>query len=369
MSVADDGTRSNGDSNWPALSADGRYVVFESEATNLVGVDTNGTPDVFVKDRSPPLANERARAEAGGDAIAPGGATVLLDARASRDPDGSIIAYLWQQTAGTPVGLSDANGATASFIAPTLPTPKDLSLTVVDNRGAGATDAVVIRVEPQASCPADTTAPRTRYQRKRTRVDGVPAYTVTLTPNEPASVHFRVKGVGRIVRGARPISDWQPYSHPYRKAGALRAGPGHVLRRRRDGKRRKHPKQDLKETQMSHGMIRFIATLFPRVLEPFGPGRRGSHLLSQLRPRLAHRRDRSRRPRGVAQVVWTLRPAHRPSSHERARLHRKVLGARPRDPELRRPLVRPSDRPLPRHRPRRVRPPEPAELQPLCVCQ
>ncbi|MGQ0593561.1 MAG: hypothetical protein ACT4QB_13220 [Gammaproteobacteria bacterium] len=45
-------------------------------------------------------------------------------------------------------------------------------------------------------------------------MDGVPAYTVTLTPNEPTSVHFRVKGVGQIFRGARPISDWQPYSGP-----------------------------------------------------------------------------------------------------------------------------------------------------------
>ncbi|MGQ0592953.1 MAG: PKD domain-containing protein, partial [Gammaproteobacteria bacterium] len=221
MSVANDGTRGNGDSNWPALSADGRYVVFESEATNLIEGDTNGTADVFVKDRFPPPTNEPPHADAGSDASTSGGATVILDARASRDPDGSIIAYLWQQTAGTPVGLGDANGETASFIAPTVPTPEDLSfaLTVVDNRGAGTTDTVVVRVEPPAieppASPADTGAPSTHYQRKHTRVDGVPAYTVTLTPDEPASVHFRVKGVGRIVRGARPISDWQIYSRPF----------------------------------------------------------------------------------------------------------------------------------------------------------
>ena len=34
----------------PSFSADGRYVVFESSATNLVAGDTNGQPDVFVKD-------------------------------------------------------------------------------------------------------------------------------------------------------------------------------------------------------------------------------------------------------------------------------------------------------------------------------
>ena len=35
----------------PSISADGRFVAFDSEATNLVLGDTNGTSDVFVKDR------------------------------------------------------------------------------------------------------------------------------------------------------------------------------------------------------------------------------------------------------------------------------------------------------------------------------
>jgi Tol biopolymer transport system component len=40
----------NGDSGWPSISADGRYIAFESEATNLVAGDTNGVRDVFVRD-------------------------------------------------------------------------------------------------------------------------------------------------------------------------------------------------------------------------------------------------------------------------------------------------------------------------------
>jgi hypothetical protein len=40
----------NGDSFAPALSCDGRYVLFTSWATNLVPGDTNGTSDVFVRD-------------------------------------------------------------------------------------------------------------------------------------------------------------------------------------------------------------------------------------------------------------------------------------------------------------------------------
>jgi uncharacterized repeat protein (TIGR01451 family) len=36
---------------YPAISSDGRFVAFVSEADNLVAKDTNGTPDVFVRDR------------------------------------------------------------------------------------------------------------------------------------------------------------------------------------------------------------------------------------------------------------------------------------------------------------------------------
>ncbi|MBW4565401.1 MAG: DUF4347 domain-containing protein [Mojavia pulchra JT2-VF2] len=44
------GTQSNGSSYSSSISADGRYVSFYSDASNLVSGDTNGTADVFVKD-------------------------------------------------------------------------------------------------------------------------------------------------------------------------------------------------------------------------------------------------------------------------------------------------------------------------------
>jgi Tol biopolymer transport system component len=51
VSVTAGGGKSDGDSLSPAISADGRYVAFQSETTNLVSGDTNGATDIFVKDR------------------------------------------------------------------------------------------------------------------------------------------------------------------------------------------------------------------------------------------------------------------------------------------------------------------------------
>ena len=41
----------NGGSGFPSISADGRYVAYDSSATNLVAADTNAMQDVFVHDR------------------------------------------------------------------------------------------------------------------------------------------------------------------------------------------------------------------------------------------------------------------------------------------------------------------------------
>ena len=49
--VDSSGVQGNGWSSYPSLSADGRFVAFVSDATNLVPVDTNGTNDIFIHDR------------------------------------------------------------------------------------------------------------------------------------------------------------------------------------------------------------------------------------------------------------------------------------------------------------------------------
>jgi dipeptidyl aminopeptidase/acylaminoacyl peptidase len=50
VSVSANGGSANGTSRGSVMTPDGRYVAFVSAATNLVASDTNGIPDVFVRD-------------------------------------------------------------------------------------------------------------------------------------------------------------------------------------------------------------------------------------------------------------------------------------------------------------------------------
>ena len=68
VSVPTGGGQANGDSDVPAISADGRFVVFISAASNLVSGDTNGVADVFVRDRRAGTTSRVSVAAGGGQA-------------------------------------------------------------------------------------------------------------------------------------------------------------------------------------------------------------------------------------------------------------------------------------------------------------
>ncbi len=75
VSVSSGGTQGNDASYSAAISADGRYVAFRSAATNLVPGDTNNTDDIFVHDRQTGQTTRVSRDSAGqqsnGPAITP----------------------------------------------------------------------------------------------------------------------------------------------------------------------------------------------------------------------------------------------------------------------------------------------------------
>jgi hypothetical protein len=86
ISVGTGGVEGNGVSHSPKISADGRWVVFDSVASTLVAADTNHVLDVFVHDR---LAGTTTRVSVGN-----GGAQGDSDSRASAiSADGRWVAF------------------------------------------------------------------------------------------------------------------------------------------------------------------------------------------------------------------------------------------------------------------------------------
>ena len=77
----------NGNSNYPSISGDGRFIAFVSESDNLVNNDTNGFADIFVHDV---MTNQTTRVSVASDGTQANGA--------SDDPsissDGRYIAFL-----------------------------------------------------------------------------------------------------------------------------------------------------------------------------------------------------------------------------------------------------------------------------------
>ena len=91
------------DSSGPSISADGRYVAFATDATNLLypGGDTNGDTDVVVHDRTlnsttagPRPGLPRGQRLLGAPAIAPNGALVAFESQASDLVDGDTAGHL-----------------------------------------------------------------------------------------------------------------------------------------------------------------------------------------------------------------------------------------------------------------------------------
>ena len=112
-----------------------------------------------------PPVNIAPVANAGADQTVSEAETVSLNGTGSYDPDGSITGYLWTQTAGTAVSLTNANAGQASFSAPFVGVSGEsliFQLEVTDNEGSSATDIVIVNVSninqaPIANAGADQT--------------------------------------------------------------------------------------------------------------------------------------------------------------------------------------------------------------------
>ena len=116
ISVGQNGAESNGSSRAPVVSTDGRFVAFESDASNLVAGDTNGVTDVFLADTClGSLANctpNITRLSIGTDGTDGNGAS----SGPSISADGRFVAFV--SAAGNLVS-TDTNGAKDIFVRDT----------------------------------------------------------------------------------------------------------------------------------------------------------------------------------------------------------------------------------------------------------
>ena len=107
ISVATNGTEGNNQSFGGFSSDDGRFVVFDSEATNLVDDDTNGTNDVFVHDL---LNHATSRISTSSDGTEANGESFIGPISA----DGFFAAF---DSEAANLVEDDANGVSDAFIA------------------------------------------------------------------------------------------------------------------------------------------------------------------------------------------------------------------------------------------------------------
>jgi hypothetical protein len=87
--------------------------------------------------------------DAGPDQTVDEGATITLDGSNSNDPDDGIVSYLWEQTSGSSVTLSDTTAVQPTFTAPDVDQDGEsltFKLFVTDNGGLESTDTCTINV-------------------------------------------------------------------------------------------------------------------------------------------------------------------------------------------------------------------------------
>ncbi len=108
VSLTSSGVQSSGGgSTNPQISNDGRYVVFQSTATNLVTGDTNEAEDVFVRDRQTNITTRASVTSAGGQgALGRGSFNAVISG------DGRYVAF---ESGANLVGGNDVNGDLADI--------------------------------------------------------------------------------------------------------------------------------------------------------------------------------------------------------------------------------------------------------------
>ena len=115
---------------------------FAVTVTDTGGLSSSDTVNITVQ----AVENLAPVADAGEDQSVEGGAVVTLDATGSSDPDGDLITYMWQQTAGAAVELSADDVASPDFTAPNIGGSLEFELRVYDAQGLSSSDRIRVTI-------------------------------------------------------------------------------------------------------------------------------------------------------------------------------------------------------------------------------
>lgn len=176
LSKAPNGESGNAASQFPAISADGRFVAFQSSASNLVDGDGNGLSDIFVID----LATDQIRR------LTPNGGEPNGNSTAPQlNADGTVVVF---QSDASNLVDDDSNGASDIFASTNslsfTPTPVD---TETETPTATVTETPVPPTNTPVPTSSNTPVPPspTASHTPTLHVDTSPTHTPTSGASTP----------------------------------------------------------------------------------------------------------------------------------------------------------------------------------------
>lgn len=143
------------------------------------------------------VTNQRPTVITGGNQSVKVNESVVLDASGSSDADGhEPLTFLWEQTSGAPVTLSDPANAIATFTAPGSAGALIFRVTVTDARGLANTGQVIVNV------------------------DNVPISNLEVTTNSPTVLGAQTTLVANAI-GSNIVYEWTLGDGSPNKTGAI----------------------------------------------------------------------------------------------------------------------------------------------------
>ena len=135
----------------PDVGTEGQSLTFRLTVTDNGGLQSLDFCVINIT-----WTNEPPMADAGPDQMVDEEDVVTLDGSSSADSDDGIASYMWEQTAGPSVTLSDNSAVQPTFIAPDVGSEGDsltFLLTVTDNGALKATDTCIVNVVGWVNIP------------------------------------------------------------------------------------------------------------------------------------------------------------------------------------------------------------------------